>query len=224
MVKISHKKLINNILSMPDAAIIVNEIAVKLEEERKKREKFYNDITESEKAEFINGEIIIHSSVKKEHNDATSLLHGLIGIYVSKNKLGYVGIEKIMISLSRNDYEPDICFFDKSKSDKFKPEQSLFPSPDLVVEVLSKGTSKNDQGVKFEDYQAHNILEYWIIDPVKKIIEQYRLSENGSYELILKAGSGIIESKAIKGFSIPIEAIFDEDKNLEAVENLLKIQ
>ena len=222
MVNISHKQLVNDILSMPDAAIIMNELAVKLEEERKKREKFYNDITDSEKAEFINGEIIIHSPVKKEHNDVTSALHQLIKIYVQKNKLGYVGIEKIMISLTRNDYEPDICFFDKSKSDKFETGQSLFPPPDLVVEVLSKGTSKNDRGVKFEDYQAHSVLEYWIIDPIKKIIEQYRLNENGSYELVLKADNGTLECKAIKGFKIPIEAIFDEAKNLEAVENLFK--
>ena len=128
-----------------------------------------------------------------------------------------------MISLSRNDYEPDLCFFDKSKSKAFKKRQSLFPAPDLVIEVLSKGTAKNDKGIKYEDYQAHNVLEYWMIDPVNEVVEQYRLNKKGKYELILKANKGIIECKAIKGFKISLESIFDEEKNLEELERLLSI-
>ena len=69
-----------------------------------------------------------------------------------------------MITLTRNDYEPDICFFRKDKSDNFTEDQVLFPAPDLVIEVLSDSTEKRDRGVKFKDYQAHKIEEYWIID------------------------------------------------------------
>ncbi len=221
MVSGSHKELVQSILSLPNAPIILNEVRDRLAEEKKKREKFYNDITEYEKAEFINGEIIIHSPVKKEHNDVSGGLYQLISAYVKKHKLGYVGYEKIMISLSRNDYEPDLCYFNKSKSAAFKKGQSLFPAPDLIVEVLSKGTASNDRGIKFKDYQAHGVLEYWMIDPVKEIIEQFRLNKKGEYELVLKASSGEIVSKAIKGFKIPIAAMFDEDTNLEVLMAIL---
>jgi len=222
MITASHEKLLDNLLSLPNAPILLNEANNRLIEERKKREQFYNDITDSEKIEFINGEIVIHSPVKKEHNDVSGALFRLMSSYVDLNKLGYVGYEKIMISLSRNDYEPDLCFFDKSKSEKFKKGQSLFPAPDLVVEVWSKGTAKNDRGVKFNDYQAHLVLEYWMIDPVNQIIEQYRLDKKGEYELILKANNGTIECNAIKGFKISIESIFDKVKNLEELGKILK--
>ncbi len=221
MLTISNKQLIKSILSLPNAPIILNNIHQKLEEERKKRKKFYNDITEYEKAEFINGEIVIHSPVKKEHNDVTGNLYKLLGTYVNKYKLGYVGYEKIMIALSRNDYEPDLCFFDKAKSKKFKKGQSLFPAPDLIVEVLSKGTAKNDRGIKFKDYQAHNVLEYWIIDPFKEVLEQYRLDKKGAYELVLKASKGEVECKAVKEFKILIVSIFDNDSNLEELTRIL---
>ncbi|MEY4539280.1 MAG: hypothetical protein RLZZ306_1037, partial [Bacteroidota bacterium] len=36
-----------------------------------------------------------------------------MSIYSDIHQLGFVGIEKIMITLTRNDYEPDICFFKK---------------------------------------------------------------------------------------------------------------
>lgn len=192
-----------------------------MEEEKKRRSKFYNDISEFEKAEFINGEIIIHSPVKKSHNDVTSFLSRLLTIYVSKYQLGYIGIEKIMIQLTRNDYEPDICFFDKKIAKNFKANQSLFPPPNLIIEILSKRTASNDRGVKYKDYEAHGVEEYWIIDPIKKVVEQYRLNTNQTYELILKAGNGTITCLPVKGFSIPIEAIFDETKNLQVLQSIL---
>jgi len=34
---------------------------------------------------------------------------------VEKNNLGFIGHEKILIALTRNDYEPDICYFGASK-------------------------------------------------------------------------------------------------------------
>ena len=222
MTATTQQELVNNILSMPNASIILAEIGQQLVEERKKRLDFYDKVTDENKVEFINGEIIIHSPAKKVHNDITGLLHSILDIYVRKNKLGYVGYEKLMISLTRNDYEPDICFFDKSTSDQFTKDQSRFPAPDLVVEVLSKGTAPRDRGIKYQDYEAHGITEYWIIVPKQEVIEQYRLSEQGSYELILKSGTGIIECACVQGFTIPGRAIFDEAVNMEVLEKMFE--
>lgn len=191
-----------------------------LKAEQKRRQQFYEDITDAEKVEFINGEIIVHSPVMKEHNDASTLLSNLIGNYVGKNDLGYVGVEKIMITLERNDYEPDICFFNNEKAQHFKEGQSLFPAPDFIVEILSKGTKKNDRGIKFTDYAANGVTEYLLVDPKSKIIELYRLAKNRAYKLILKSGEGTLKSEVIKGFAIDITAIFNKEKNLT---ELLKI-
>ena len=218
----SHHPLVNHILELPHAAMVLQDAIAALEEERKKRQDFYDmDITETRKVEFINGELIVRSPVKKQHNDASGALFQLINPYVKKHKLGYVGYEKIMISLTRNDYEPDVCFFDIEKSKHFEDEQSLFPAPDLIIEVLSPKTASHDRGIKYDDYQAHAVTEYWIVDPHKETVEQYCLGEDGIYELILKSGEGRIHSKAIKGLEIAIEAIFDEHKNLIELKRLM---
>lgn len=213
-------RLVSEILKEPDAYFLLQEAHNALEDEKTRRIAFYNEITEQEKVEFINGEIIVHSPVMKRHNSASLLLARLMSIYADIHQLGFVGIEKIMITLTRNDYEPDICFFKKEKSDNFVAKQTLFPAPDFIIEILSEGTKKRDRGVKFQDYQAHHIAEYWIIDPDHQTIEQYHLEEEG-YELILKSSEGNIKSFVLTDFQIPIQAVFDEGTNLEMLKKIM---
>lgn len=211
---------LNQILEMPNAAILAERIHSALEEEKAIRRHFYEIIQEDKKMEFINGEIIFQSPSKLRHTNAVGLLLILLKTFVTKNDLGFVGSEKMLISLTRNDYEPDICFFDKSKSRDFKSDQMQFPAPDFVVEVLSPSTEKYDRETKFQDYAAHGIREYWIIDPEHEIIEQYIL-QNEEYELLLKAKDGTIQSVVLPEFKIQIRAVFDEKLNLEELKGLL---
>ncbi len=125
-----------------------------------------------------------------------------------------------MVALTRNDYEPDLCFFGNEKAKKFKRKQAQFPAPDFIVEVLSDSTAKNDRETKFQDYAAHGVGEYWIVDEEKQIVEQYFL-QNEQYELLLKAKDGSIESVVLTKFKIPIRAIFDETENLKALAILI---
>lgn len=207
-------------LEMPDAVLFVQKVQSALQAENAKRLHFYKIIEENKKMEFINGEIIFHSPVRMQHNSATKLLCKLIDTFVAKNKLGFVGIEKIMISLTRNDYEPDVCFFGNDKAKSFKRRQVQFPAPDLVIEVLSDSTAKVDRETKFQDYAAHGIREYWIVDADKEVVEQYEL-KNEKYQLLLKAKDGNLESIVLENFKIPIRAIFDQQTNLKTLAELL---
>jgi Uma2 family endonuclease len=207
-------------LQMPDAVLFAQKLESALKAEQKKRRHFYEIVEENKKMEFINGEIIFQSPVKLQHNNATSLLCVLMKTFVAKHKLGFVGVEKILISLTRNDYEPDLCFFDKKKSKSFTKKQMQFPAPDFVVEVLSDSTEKYDRETKFQDYAAHGVQEYWIIDAEKETVEQYFL-QNEKYELLLKAKDGKIESVVLTDFKIPIQSIFDEQSNLATLATLI---
>ena len=211
---------VEQILQMPNAAILAEKLKFALEAEQEKRHHFYDVIDEEKKMEFINGEIIFHSPAKLRHTKTIGLLHTLLRTYVDKNQLGFVGFEKVLISLTRNDYEPDICFFDKSKSQHFMPAQMRFPAPDFIVEVLSSSTAKHDRETKFQDYAAHGVAEYWIVDPDKETIEQFVL-QTGEYELLLKTKDGAISSFVLPEFQIPVRAVFDKKTNLEALARLL---
>jgi Uma2 family endonuclease len=88
------------------------------------------------------------------------------------------------------------------------------------VEVLSPSSEARDRGVKYEDYAAHGVAEYWIVDAEAEVIEQYVL-ESGRYALRMKSGSGVLESIAVEGFAAPVRAFFDDDANYDALREVV---
>jgi Uma2 family endonuclease len=205
----SNMDILEKLRKAPDAIKIWEAFQQELDAEKAKREEFYNLVHENEKAEFINGEIIFHSPVKNRHWLVSSSIIGLLQPFVRNNKLGMVGAEKVMIRLTRNDYEPDIVFFSKEKSAGFTPDQMLFPPPDLAVEILSPSTEKYHREIKFADYCSHGVTEYWIVDPEQKSIEQYLLTGK-DYRLNVKLhDEGILHCTVIEGFTLNVSDIFN---------------
>ncbi len=212
--------VVGKIMDSPDVYLIIEEMQTMLAVEEAKRETFYTESPEDEKVEFINGEVLLQPAVMLRHSQATGRLYQLMHLFTLRYKLGFVGYQTVMIALTRNDYRPDLCFFKREKSEHFTADQTLFPAPDLVIEVLSDETAKRDRGVKFTDYQAHGILEYWIVDADRLSVEQYRLV-NGWYELIIKSADGSVQSLALKNFKIPIRALFDDDAALPVIRQIM---
>jgi Uma2 family endonuclease len=96
-----------------------------------------------------------------------------------------------------------------------------YPIPDFIVEVLSETTSKNDRGVKYQDYAAHGVGEYWIVDPDAESVEQF-VPKSGRYAKARRQKSGTVASEVVTSFRIPVRAIFDPRANFAALRQLLK--
>ncbi len=212
------------LLEAPDAKLVIERAQAILNDEANKRRAFREWLSDDVKAEFINGAVIMHSPVKRRHLNASKLLAGLLQYYVMIHDLGEVDTEKALVGMTRNDYEPDICYWNKETASAFDDDQMVQPSPDLVVEILSKSTAKFDKGIKFEDYAAHGVREYWIIDPVRQSVEQYQLDEpTMAFALVsVLFMADTLTSLTVPGFQIPVRAIFDKEDNLRTLQTLMK--
>ncbi len=195
---------------LPEALMILQET---LAEDRRKRDQFIEGLSPSDKAEFIDGKVIMHSPARNRHLMVTGWIYRLLSTFVDSRKLGTVNMEKCLCLFSRNAYEPDIVFFGRDKASEFTWDTKTFPIPDLIVEVLSDSTEKADRGVKFDDYSASGVGEYWIVDADRSFLEQYVLRD-GEYALKVKSGTGPIASEVILGFATELEAFFEEEANL----------
>ena len=207
-------------MKRPDLPQLVATLNEELDREKTRREAFLRELTPDMKAEFIGGDRILHSPARAAHIRATGRLYMMLKQHTMEHRLGEVLIEKALVHLTRNDYEPDILFYGSEKAAQITPKQMLFPAPDFIAEVLSDSTEGRDRGIKFQDYALHGVAEYWIIDADEEFVEQYTLIDQ-NYKLFRKLGSGTIVSLTITGFEIPVAAVFNDDAHLDAMRSLL---
>lgn len=207
--------LLTPLLGSPKLVRIAEELQQVLAEERVKREQFYEDISPEDKWEFINGEVIMHSPSTDRHTQVRARIDRLIFDYIYPRQLGAVRGEKTLVSFTRNDYEPDIIYFSPAIAHTLEPDQWKYPVPNLIVEVLSRHTRTLDRGVKKDDYEAHGVSEYWIVDPKAETIEQFVLT-GGKYELAAQQSEGSFACRAIAGLVMPVRAAFDDEANYDA--------
>jgi Uma2 family endonuclease len=74
--------------------------------------------------------------------------------------------------------EPDIVVVcDLSKLD----DQGCKGAPDLIIEIISPSSVKNDMLKKFNCYEKARVKEYWIVEPNGKIVTVFVLGNNGRY-------------------------------------------
>jgi Uma2 family endonuclease len=198
----------DEILQSPNLREIIDELEAAWADEQKRRHEFWADIDENIKAEFIMGEIIYHSPIYGRHWMASSNLTRRLLPFVYDQDLGKIAYEKVMIRLTRNDYEPDICFWKKERTLDFGKKQSAFPAPDFIIEILSDSTKERDYGIKMTDYALHGVQEYWIVDTDAQTVEQYLL-EKGTYQLAQKLKEGKLSSEVINGFVMNVSEIFE---------------
>jgi hypothetical protein len=82
-------------------------------------------------------------------------------------------------------------------------------APDLVVEVLSPGTSAKVRGKKWL-YQRSGVREYWVVDPLELYIQRFLLSSEGRYgEPEVFGPHEIVRSDVLDGVTVDLNEVFD---------------
>ena len=90
-------------------------------------------------------------------------------------------------------------------------EDAIYGAPDLIVEVLSPSTTKNDRGPKMLAYARAGVKEYWIVSPLAKTVEVY-LNHNGKFE---------IDNAYAQYSEWELEHMSDEDR--AEIQNTIKV-
>ena len=103
--------------------------------------------------------------------------------YFRKYKNGYVFTDNVDVYFPDGSvYKPDLVVVSEENKDIMSSNKGVYGTPDLVVEVLSRSTRKNDLTVKKDTYEKFGVKEYWIVNPFMKSIDVYILRD-GKFEL-----------------------------------------
>jgi Uma2 family endonuclease len=89
---------------------------------------------------------------------------------------GELGSTPTHIAFEDDKTSPDIFWIAESNKRCQYVDDSLWRgAPDLIVEIVAPDTEAQDRGDKYNLYQAQQVFEYWIVNPVSKFIEVFVL-------------------------------------------------
>ena len=172
-------------------------------------EEFFNmELEEGFFYELINGNIVKKQAPSPQHQKAVLKLSKIMDDYSTEKALGEVYISPIDVFFDKyNNTQPDVLFI-KNDRNFIITNNGIEGHPDLIVEVLSPSTFKNDRKEKMELYLKFGVTEYWIVDPKNQSVEVYVL-ENNKYEMPFFAiETGDIESNVLEGLKFDVARIF----------------
>ena len=82
-------------------------------------------------------------------------------------------------------------------------------APDLVVEIVSPSTARNDTVIKFELYKEAKVREYWIVEPLNRLLSVHLLHGN-EYKTTYFSDTDEVDVNVIEGCTIELADVFAE--------------
>lgn len=108
-------------------------------------------------------------------------------------------------------YIPDLVFYTRESLNNpavLADPQRLRVAPDLVVEVASPSTARNDRVEKVRAYAEFGVQNYWIVDPESQTLWDLELRENVYFLVAAHDVDETFSSTNFAGLTIELRAIF----------------
>lgn len=164
---------------------------------------------EDRPAEYVDGEILLMSPVSVQHDDLYLFLIRLLGLFLEVHPCGRLkGAEfqaRLRPGLRRL---PDLQFIANENLDRLKATY-LDGAPDAVFEIVSRDSVERDWREKYLEYEAADVREYWLVDPLSQNTRLYRLGTEGRYET-LEEQDGRLSSEVIPAFWLKPESFWQD--------------
>ncbi len=171
--------------------------------------KDYEKLPEGSPYQLIGGDLVMTPSPIPYHQILIGKIFLKLSKYVEDKKVGMVLLAPLDVYFSETDtYQPDIMFISRERLN-IVGEKKIEGPPDLIIEILSPQTAYYDLRTKKDTYEKSGVKEYWIVDPIQKIIEIFG-NKKGKFESVSTAKSeGVVKSDLLNGLSVTVKEIFD---------------
>lgn len=177
-------------------------------------EEFFEIVGEDDKAELIDGEVVVASPASNDHENIHAFLMTVLRLFVRHHKLGEVRGEQMAMRLGQNVFIPDISFLLNAHQDRLEPGYIRGPA-DLAIELVSPDDPDRDRVRKRAAYAQAGVREYWLIDLQSRQISLYRLASQGQYVPIAPDERGAYCSEVVPGFFLHPDWLWPESGQLD---------
>jgi Uma2 family endonuclease len=184
-------------------------------------DEFLDWLDEDKHAEWVDGEVIMHSPVSARHQSVGRLLLSTVGFFVEDRQLGVVLYDPFQMRTGPGlpSRAPNLLFVANENRPRLRPTYLDGPA-DLVVEIVSPESRGRDRGEKHFEYERGGVREYWLIDPERTLAEFHQLGEDRRYHLAPLDADGCFHSEALPGLWLRVAWLWQEP--LPSVRDVLQ--
>jgi Uma2 family endonuclease len=167
---------------------------------------------DGQRHEILDGEHYVSPAPLTRHQRISSKAHLRLGSFVDAHRLGWVLYAPTDVVLSLHDVvQPDLLFISNERLGIIT-EANVQGAPDLVIEILSEKTRRQDEGLKREIYERYGVREYWMLDPDRNSVRIYRRIGNRLRlvaEFSAAAAGDVLTTPLLPGLEIRLAEIFE---------------
>jgi Uma2 family endonuclease len=165
---------------------------------------------DGQRHEILDGEHYVTPAPAKKHQRASMRLGSRLHVFVDGRNLGEVLAAPFDVLLSPHDVvQPDLIFVSNARA-AILTDKNAKGAPDLVIEILSPGTRRVDEGIKLKRYERLGVDESWMLDPDRKTAKIFRRDGNRFVlvaELFATAGD-VLATPLLPGLEIALVDVF----------------
>lgn len=168
-------------------------------------EEFLN-LPESSGVNELCGGIVYQHQPLDTHQKVAASLYSSLRLTV---KTGIFRLVRTSVELdSYNVVQPDLFWVsDTNERCHLVDGKYWRGAPDLVIEILSPGMTRQDRQTKYQLYEKHGVREYWIVDASELYIEVYTLRDGRFERLGLYAVGEQLVSPILNGMTLSVDAL-----------------
>ncbi|MCM0651079.1 Uma2 family endonuclease [Clostridium swellfunianum] len=173
-------------------------------------DEFLEITKDIDRAEFIDGEIIMQATPTAQHQSIVlNIASEFRSFFLGKSCKPFIAPFDIILQDGTEEIkrvQPDIsiiCEHNLINENQFKGV------PSLIVEVVSPSNASDDYVKKLNLYMKFGVEEYWIVSPKNRTVQIFNL-ENGVYgEPKIYFEKDIVKSSIFEDLSIGLKSIFE---------------
>lgn len=156
--------------------------------------------------EVLDGALYVTPSPRPRHQRVSKRLQRQLEAYFESRELGEVFNAPVDVILDVHDIVvPDLVLVTAAAQ---VTDRAIEGSPALLVEIVSPSTSRRDRTLKRDRYAAKNVRHYWIVDPLSRSLECYRLREKTYQHLFTKTEDATVEHADFPGLRLDLAALW----------------
>jgi Uma2 family endonuclease len=168
------------------------------------RDADYQNLPDEPRCELLYGRFLVMAAPSALHQFVLGEIFLLLRD-IARRRGGWAFVSPIDVALADHSVvQPDVIYVSPGRTSMVRDR--VEGAPDLVVEVLSPGTTRRDLGEKLRLYAEVGVAEYWIVDPRERRFE-FLANDAGAWQVRLPDGP-VYRSPAIGELEIDLVAFW----------------